>query len=522
MDLGEHQLLSYPMLKSPLIDLPPTSIEIFLEWLRAHEVTFDTRLDLRQDLFSSGGHAGWSVWAKEDIQTEEILCRIPKMTCMLSHRTSSLTSSSRPQFPSRSSPAFVLSVHVLYELSLGPKSDWAGYLQSLPRQSPPLAFFWEMFAGDDGERGWTLSQKSELGWIVRREERPIEVHAHDTEWGRNRMAALQEFYSLYAEPVLRTAQCRYLTFDSFLFAYSMVSSRAFHVDSYHHVALVPVADLFNHSPNHSVHFQADDFVCDQCGSLVPCSHDILSPETGLPHRLAHFKNIQKTELLQVLEGIDEGDIVVNQFIPKGEQIFNTYGDLSSIQLACNYGFLPEEAMTLPTDLIHFSPLVLCSSSSSSSILVASHPWIVPTLPSVPAADRHYINPDAQLSVDLFHSIAINVLGSEQAGWDVLSAGLEGDQGERFKNGVVRLIQSKIDTLEASDMLCGILDDETKGPIEKMAASLVLGERAILEACKSQWLGEDDEQESSTSLEENDADSDDDGQSSDALSINYHG
>jgi hypothetical protein len=45
------------------------------------------------------------------------------------------------------------------------------------------------------------------------------------------------------------------TWKEFRHAYALVSSRAFWVDAFHGLALVPVADAFNHSENNHVHLE---------------------------------------------------------------------------------------------------------------------------------------------------------------------------------------------------------------------------------------------------------------------------
>lgn len=99
------------------------------------------------------------------------------------------------------------------------------------------------------------------------------------------------------------------TLDTFLHAYSLVSSRAFHVDSYQHVGLVSPADLFNHSSRNNVHFQADEFVCGACGSLLPCAHDA-EDSPLFPERLSHLQDLEENDLLELFGEEDSVDIVV--------------------------------------------------------------------------------------------------------------------------------------------------------------------------------------------------------------------
>ena len=67
------------------------------------------------------------------------------------------------------------------------------------------------------------------------------------------------------------------SFDKFIKISTLISSRAFEVDAYHENALVPFADIFNHSgKNEHVHFETEFEVCDACGQLEYCEHQYLN------------------------------------------------------------------------------------------------------------------------------------------------------------------------------------------------------------------------------------------------------
>lgn len=137
---------------------------------------------------------------------------------------------------------------------------------------------------------------------------------------------------MLALPLLGSAtdSARQPSLETFLHAYALVSSRCFTVDTYHQIALVSPADMsalspvllilcaltllvtrcsFNHSPDHHVHFSVDEFVCRRCGSLIPCVHDTISNGL-LPSRLSHLHELEESDLLSVLGGVDSGDICV--------------------------------------------------------------------------------------------------------------------------------------------------------------------------------------------------------------------
>lgn len=61
---------------------------------------------------------------------------------------------------------------------------------------------------------------------------------------------MREYYSSIVKAIL--PEC---TWREFRRAYALVSSRAFWVDAFHGLALVPIADAFNHSEENHVHLE---------------------------------------------------------------------------------------------------------------------------------------------------------------------------------------------------------------------------------------------------------------------------
>jgi SET domain-containing protein 6 len=106
------------------------------------------------------------------------------------------------------------------------------------------------------------------------------------------------------------------TFDTYLAARSVVSSRAFTINPVVGVGLVPIADLFNHrTGGHHVH------MCD------------LDDKLAIPE-------IAKQEGGEARGG-KEGDCMfmkVVTAVDEGEEVFNTYGELGNAKLLCSYGF----------------------------------------------------------------------------------------------------------------------------------------------------------------------------------------
>ena len=119
----------------------------------------------------------------------------------------------------------------------------------------------------------------------------------------------------------------------FLHAYALCSSRAFQTDVYHRPALLPFADLFNHSCDNHVHLETDDFVCQVCGRLSYCSlHDDRYPPTRL---MGFHEEIEKQET-------DDCVLVVNRAVAEGQEVWNTYGNVGAGLSLVEYGYIDEE------------------------------------------------------------------------------------------------------------------------------------------------------------------------------------
>jgi hypothetical protein len=135
--------------------------------------------------------------------------------------------------------------------------------------------------------------------------------------------------------------------SAFFHAFSLVSSRAFVVDAYHGLSMVPIADAFNHIIDNHVHLevkataidyshidethaQSDYDVCPECGAVDECTHDQNEGTSvaGIAGTPAMSPSLKPTY-----------DMVTNTGVPPGEEVFNTYGEtLNNAQLLCQYGF----------------------------------------------------------------------------------------------------------------------------------------------------------------------------------------
>ncbi|KAJ3055302.1 hypothetical protein HK097_010959, partial [Rhizophlyctis rosea] len=134
------------------------------------------------------------------------------------------------------------------------------------------------------------------------------------------------------------------TKDLFLRAASLVSSRAFEVDSYHGNCMVPLADIFNHKTNaEHVHFETNGDVCESCGSEGPCDCDDDSnsesesdDQTSPPPPSTSSSSFQDVPTLidpTAKKGYNPPnpdddclDMTVVRPCNKGSEVYNTYGE----------------------------------------------------------------------------------------------------------------------------------------------------------------------------------------------------
>ncbi|KAF9012669.1 hypothetical protein BDQ17DRAFT_1344408 [Cyathus striatus] len=121
-------------------------------------------------------------------------------------------------------------------------------------------------------------------------------------------------------------------------AYSLVSSRAFLVDAYHGLAMVPIADAFNHVVENHVHLESDFHVCPECGSLFECPHD--RDEASLDLNRDGTNSFARVAEDRRTNHDNTYEMVSNIHIYPDSEVFNTYGEtLTNAQLLWQYSFI---------------------------------------------------------------------------------------------------------------------------------------------------------------------------------------
>ncbi|KAI9339216.1 hypothetical protein DFJ73DRAFT_779389 [Zopfochytrium polystomum] len=319
---------------------------------------------------SGDGHSyAFSITAKDEVPVGRALVTIPK-TAVLSIKTTCVADLIEA---AELGGSLGLAVAVMCEIERGPSSPWFGYLQSLPSHSMVPLF-------------WTPTERALL--------EGTELHNYVEDYG----AALDDDFETLVLPVVEanpalfppetaTPDARKLIWKNrFLRATSLVSSRAFEVDSYHGTAMVPFADLFNHrSGAEHVHIESEGD-SPKPPSLPPItsSHEELAKysikalkailqernvdasgcfeKADLVNRIIEQCGPSNTteeedcpslfdERLEIVNRIladsdDEGEEVEDSLemrvvleIKAGDEVFNTYGDHTNASLLSRYGFV---------------------------------------------------------------------------------------------------------------------------------------------------------------------------------------
>ncbi|KAL5536933.1 hypothetical protein ACEPAF_756 [Sanghuangporus sanghuang] len=298
-------------------------IDGLLRWCSTHGIQIDARIRVAR-----GEDGSICVVARDGfIEPRTTLVSIPK-SAALSIKSCTFAEHV-PQVTYGKEAQLGLALALYGELLKGSSSPWFGYLESLPKRVA-LPLFWDEISEDE---------KLALSWI---KGTMVEVemsksgpsNASDSgDHSKLSIMDLLHYFEFTALPALANANLGdHATIEGFKHAYTLVSSRSFIVDAYHVLAMVPIADAFNHSLENQVHLESDHEVCRLCGSLSECSHDTKDEESG-----EHTSSPPSTAA-DIFE--NTCDMVTNAPILPSTQVFNTYGEhLTNAQLLVRYGFV---------------------------------------------------------------------------------------------------------------------------------------------------------------------------------------
>ena len=293
--------------------------------------------------------------------------------------------------------------------------------------------------------------------------------------------------------------------------YSLVSSRAFHVDAYHGLAMVPIADAFNHTEENHVHLETDWQVCSECGSLDKCEHDAqenTSDDLG-DRKLEHSY-----------------DMVLNASLPtdEGAEVYNTYDSrgIDNVHLLCRYGFILEGNSR---DVVLFATEEVIQAGGIATVIddaVGEFGFGQSEMINTAIRDLG-IDAEGRISLKLWAAFvpAANWMKLAQAQcWVEIQSvveqeedGFEGSPNDTRPTQralldireailkIVRLCDKRLERIwgpnnegdptstssSSNEMLLGgsVQSDKESTALE-MAWSYVLGERAIIKACRTVW------------------------------------
>ncbi|KAK4705954.1 hypothetical protein P7C70_g234, partial [Phenoliferia sp. Uapishka_3] len=298
--------------------------------------SIDIRLSPAARIIRAQESESFSVASTSKISLHAVVASAPKNST-LSPRTSSLAAH-YDSFPTQvATPTLRLATCVLYELLIGEHSRWSVYLEHLPKDMSTVAAIWHP---DSHLSSWAA------GTELEREINRLGLSHTVATPSSHSVAAFQATLSIiYTNHVLPFVS-RLLpisaappTFPLFLRSFAHVTSRAFLIDNFHHLALVPLFDLFNHSTDSPhVHLESHEWVCIVCGHWDWCEHEqndeSSEGKVGPPE--------DTTLITEEADEDERVELVAHCDIAPGFEIHNTYGEaLSNARLLLEYGFIVE-------------------------------------------------------------------------------------------------------------------------------------------------------------------------------------
>ena len=327
---------------------------------------------------------GLGIFAKRDIPTETTLLRLHK-SCIFSSSNSSIANL---LLDSGIDGLLALNIAFIYEITVfKERSHWIPYLKSIRIRNSDGSLMLPPAYWDGAARKllqYTTVDTLYDGLQPQEEIREGYEVARDLAKRWNK-----EFGLEIPTEYLDCEGDKEETFLKFVAVAFAISSRVFEIDAFHESALVPIADLFNHHVDTpDLRFVSLYDVCDLCGEAGECKHvqmeelDLVqrlsTNEKGVeqqqsPHGEISYDLIRKLEREQQLQEEEERsdggeddkqdlldpeecvEMVTAHDIHTGEEIFNSYGELSNSLLLMRYGFAAPEN---PWDVVDLGKDVL--------------------------------------------------------------------------------------------------------------------------------------------------------------------
>lgn len=330
-------------------------------------------------------YGGLGVFAKQDLGKDQTLLKLKKSSIF----SASNSSIANLLVDDDLDGILALNIAFVYETTVfKEKSHWYPYLKSIRICDcngkfllPPN--YWNQ-AEKSLLKGLTLDTLHDgltpEGEVQEGFEMAIDLA---NKWNREFGLEIPSEYFQVDQTNEEEVRSKYLRFIATAYA---ISSRVFEIDAYHQSALVPIADLFNHNViDPDVHFGSLYDVCELCGEPGMCKHLIAeaameeAASSVPPQDTQHNKHIVDENLLEELnantdDSSDETsgddlsdhnefdsasdecvDIILVNDVECGEEVFNSYGEMSNALLLARYGFCVKGN---PTDVVHLGKEIM--------------------------------------------------------------------------------------------------------------------------------------------------------------------
>ena len=271
--------------------------------------------------------------------------------------------------------------------------------------------------------------------------------------------------------------------------------------------MVPIADAFNHTEENHVHLETDWQVCSECGSLDKCEHDAQD-------------NTSKDMGSQKLE--HTYDMVLDTSLSAGKEaeVYNTYDShgIDNVHLLCRYGFILEGNSR---DVVLFAAEeVIQAGGVATAIENAVGEFAFGPSEMINAAMRDLgIDAEGRISLSLWVAfvpvahwtrlartqfwVENQAMGQERDGFGDIANDTNPTQRDFLDTHEAALKIVRLCTRRLERMWDPMKDDGPtsssnrmplggSGPSDKettaldMAEGYILGERAIIEACRTAW------------------------------------
>ncbi|KAK5577534.1 hypothetical protein RB653_002477 [Dictyostelium firmibasis] len=289
--------------------------------------------------------SGLGVISLKELKVDDVIAKIPKSIILSIHTCSISNILEKYKIENN----IGTSIALIHEATLGEQSKWYGYISSLPRKVD-VPILWD-------SKSRKLLKGTSIEDVLNDDDILIsqvyaDVIVATLSKNHPEIFGDKELYSL----------------ENFKIANSIISSRAFCVDSYHGDSLVPLADIFNHrTARENVHIESNGDVCNKCGSIKTCKHRKVVTQhshtvtkgkrahkvVGIPSSKKHIhkgnccggskettSNKSNDDKDTIIEEDDEHlYIKVVKGVEINKEVYNTYGDHDNAILLSKYGFL---------------------------------------------------------------------------------------------------------------------------------------------------------------------------------------